>query len=45
VIHLPASGDSCTLWRVDTERGYELCRLAIQVRDARKEKLLKPLVV
>jgi hypothetical protein len=44
VIHLPANGDSCTLWRVDTERGYELCKLAIQVRDARKEKLLKPLV-
>ena len=45
VIHLPANGDTCTLWRVDAARGYELCRLAIEVRQARKEKLLKPLLV
>ena len=44
VIHLPATADTCTLYRVDTNRGYELCRLALEVRKARNEKLIKPLV-
>lgn len=44
VIHLPANGQGCTIYTVDTERGFEMCHLAREVRKARKEELITRLV-
>lgn len=43
VVHLPANGSGCSLFEVDTHRGYELARLAQTVRSIRNERLIRPL--
>ena len=43
VVHLPANGSSCTLYEVDTSRGYQLAMIAQEVRRVRNERLIRPL--
>lgn len=37
VIHLPANGDTCTLWLVDIAAGYDALLTALDVREHRKK--------
>jgi hypothetical protein len=43
VVHLPANGSGCSLYEVDTRRGFELARLAQTVRRIRNERLIRPI--
>jgi len=43
VVHLPANGMTCSLYQVDTRRGYQLAELAQAVRHVRNERLIRPL--
>lgn len=46
VMHLPAKGDSCEIYDVDVDSGWQCVRLAMNVREARKRgknfMLLRP---